>query len=114
MESACASGARAVWRRKVRRPPRSSASTFPARNCRISLRAADFDYELPHELIAQAPSAVRDASRLMALQDGTIEHRTFRDLPGLLRSGDLLVLNETRVIAARLFGRRESGGFAEL
>src|ERR1035438_1810171 len=67
---------------------------------------ADFDYELPSELIAQAPAPQRDQSRLLVLHRGSgqIEHRRFRDLPEYLRPGDLLVLNNSRVIPARLRG----------
>ncbi|MBV9233985.1 MAG: tRNA preQ1(34) S-adenosylmethionine ribosyltransferase-isomerase QueA, partial [Candidatus Eremiobacteraeota bacterium] len=73
------------------------------------------DYDLPAELIAQAPASPRDASRLMVVAGTRIEHLTFNDLPQLLGSGDLLVLNETKVIAARLVGRRaRGGGMAEL
>ncbi|QGG46693.1 tRNA preQ1(34) S-adenosylmethionine ribosyltransferase-isomerase QueA [Heliorestis convoluta] len=65
-----------------------------------------FDYELPREAIAQAPIEPRDASKLMVLnrQNGLIEHRIFREIKELLRPGDLLVLNRSRVIPARLFG----------
>jgi S-adenosylmethionine:tRNA ribosyltransferase-isomerase len=77
---------------------------------------SDYDYELPPEAIAQAPLPERDASRLMVLDRarGVREHRMFRDLPDLLRPGDLLVLNRSRVIPARLLGRRASGGAAEI
>jgi len=70
------------------------------------MRTADFDYELPPELIAQVPAPQRDQSRLLVLhrQSGQLEHRRFHDLPGYLRSGDLLVLNNSRVIPARLRG----------
>lgn len=81
------------------------------------MRIADFEYELPEELIAQHPVVPRDASRLLVLHrdTGEIEHRRFRDLPEYLRAGDLLVLNDTRVIPARLLGRKaETGGAAEL
>jgi len=81
------------------------------------VRIADFEYELPAELIAQHPVIPRDASRLLVLhrENGEIEHRRFRDLPEYLRAGDLLVLNDTRVIPARLLGRKaETGGAAEL
>lgn len=73
-----------------------------------SLRLADFDYDLPAERIAQAPLAERDHSRLLVLgrTDGSIAHRQFLDLPDLLRPGDVLVLNDTRVTALRLFGSR--------
>jgi S-adenosylmethionine:tRNA ribosyltransferase-isomerase len=96
---------------------RSSRTTFPKRESRISddeRSTAAYDYELPSELIAQHPAPRRDASRLLVLSGGSIAHRTFADLPGLLRRGDLLVLNETRVIPARLFGVRDDGGRVEL
>lgn len=69
---------------------------------------SDFDFHLPEELIAQQPLADRAASRMLTLDrhSGEFADRTFTDLPGLLRPGDLLVLNNTRVIPARLFGRR--------
>jgi S-adenosylmethionine:tRNA ribosyltransferase-isomerase len=80
------------------------------------VRLSDFDYELPPELIAQAPAASRDEARLLVHHkaEGTSEHRRVRDLPVLLRRGDLLVLNDTRVLPARLFARRASGGRVEL
>jgi len=75
------------------------------------LNTSDFDYDLPPERIAQRPAATRDLSRLLALDrlTGAIRHLGFRDLPSLLRPGDLLIVNDTRVIPARLFGtlRRE-------
>ncbi len=73
------------------------------------MRADFLDYDLPERLIAQEPPARRDDSRLLVVrrEDG-LEHRTFRDLPELLRKGDLLVLNDTRVVPARLLGRRET------
>ena len=74
----------------------------------------DFDYELPPESIAQQP-APRGESRLLVLdREGAERHRRVRDLPELLRPGDLLVLNNTRVIPARLFGRRPGGGQIEI
>jgi S-adenosylmethionine:tRNA ribosyltransferase-isomerase len=80
------------------------------------LRIDDFDYELPHELIAQEPLLERAASRLMVLhrESGKVDHRMFRDLPDLLRPGDLLVANDSRVIPARLLGHRETGGQVEI
>ncbi len=76
------------------------------------LRAADFDYPLEEELIAQQPLQRRDQSRLMRLRrdGGAISHHVFRDLPALLRPDDLLVLNDTRVIPARITCRRRTGG----
>jgi S-adenosylmethionine:tRNA ribosyltransferase-isomerase len=75
-----------------------------------------FDYELPPDRIAQDPLAERDLSRLLVLDrsDGSVSHRRFRDLPDHLRAGDLLVVNETRVLAARLRARRPGGGKAEI
>lgn len=80
------------------------------------MRTVDFDFELPHELIAQEPAEPRDAARLMVLHRAaqTVSHHTFAELPALLASGDLLVVNDTRVMAARLFGRRiDTGGQVE-
>ncbi len=81
------------------------------------MKTGDFDYDLPPERIAQTPVEPRDASRLMVVhrQTGRIEHRIFRDIGDYLRPGDLLVLNQTRVIPARLFGRKAAtGGKVEL
>lgn len=71
----------------------------------MGLRTSDFHYELPEELIASRPLAERAASRMMVVHrdSGQIEHRMFRDFPGYLRAEDLLVLNDTRVIPARVF-----------
>lgn len=71
-----------------------------------------YDYDLPAELIAGVPLPQRDASRLLTLDrlTGRIAHRTFRDFPSLLQAGDLLVLNQTRVVPARLLGRRTATG----
>jgi S-adenosylmethionine:tRNA ribosyltransferase-isomerase len=78
-------------------------------------RLSDFEYELPPELIAQTPASERDRSRLLHLSpDGTIGHHVFRDFPGLLEPGDLLVLNDTRVFPARLEGVRAGGGRSEI
>jgi S-adenosylmethionine:tRNA ribosyltransferase-isomerase len=75
-----------------------------------------FDYELPPERIAQQPLAERDASRLLVLdrKTGSIRHQVFRDLPDLLDPDDLVVANRSRVFPARLLGRREGGGAAEV
>jgi S-adenosylmethionine:tRNA ribosyltransferase-isomerase len=75
---------------------------------------ADFDFELPQELIAQFPAAERAASRLLLPADGAMQDLSFRDLPRLLSPGDLLVVNQTRVVKARLFGTKDSGGKVEL
>ncbi len=81
------------------------------------MRTSDFDYELPSELIAQTPVEPRDSSRLLMLDraTGRTEHRSFTDIPGYLRPGDLMVFNQSRVIPARLFGvRDDNGGRVEL
>jgi len=81
------------------------------------VRTADFQFELPPELIAQAPSPLRDQSRLMVLHrtDQRLEHRHFQDLAGYLEPGDVLVLNNSRVIPARLRGRNaQTGGQFEI
>ena len=76
----------------------------------------EFNYHLPPELIAQHPLPERDASRLLVVgrEDKRISHRRFRELGSILRPGDLLVLNDTRVIPSRLYGRREGGRRAEV
>jgi len=80
------------------------------------MKTSDFKYDLPEELIAQTPLERRDASRLMHLDKitGEVEHRHFFDLPEYLRPGDCLVLNDSRVLPARLIGRRETGGAVEV
>ena len=80
------------------------------------MKTSDFVYDLPEELIAQTPMERRDASRLLVLDKNTgeMEHRHFYDLPSYLRPGDCLVLNDSRVIPARLFGTRPTGGATEL
>jgi S-adenosylmethionine:tRNA ribosyltransferase-isomerase len=78
------------------------------------MRLQDFAYDLPDAQIARVPSTRRDASRLLHVQQESLRHLTFRDFPGLLRSGDLLVVNDTRVVKARLHGEKDSGGHAEV
>jgi len=79
------------------------------------MKLSDFDYILPKELIAQHPAEKRDESRLLVLRrdTGKIEHRIFRDIVGYFNPGDLLVLNNTKVMPARLIGRKETGGKVE-
>jgi S-adenosylmethionine:tRNA ribosyltransferase-isomerase len=84
-----------------------SARTAP------ELSLADFDYELPGELIAQTPVRDRSTSRLLHVAGARLADHSFRDLPRLLEPGDLLVLNDTRVIKARLRGRKQTGGSVE-
>ncbi len=80
------------------------------------MRRSDFDYHLPESLIAQHPANPRDAARLFCLgrASGEIQHRLFHELPELLLPGDTLVVNNSKVLAARLIGKRESGGVCEL
>ena len=75
---------------------------------------SDFDFTLPEELIAQHPAAERSASRLLDGRELSLVDRRFTDLPGLLMPGDLLVFNDTKVVKARLFGQKSSGGRLEL
>lgn len=79
------------------------------------MKTDDFDYELPEKFIAQQPAEPRDSCKLMVLnRDGSIEHRIFRDIIEYLNPGDLLVVNDTRVLPARLLGHKETtGGAAE-
>lgn len=80
------------------------------------MKTSDFNYELPEELIAQTPLERRDSSRLMVLHrsSGELEHKHFYDVIDYLRPGDCLVMNNSRVIPARLIGRRPTGGAAQL
>jgi S-adenosylmethionine:tRNA ribosyltransferase-isomerase len=80
------------------------------------MQTSDFDYILPESSIAQTPVEPRDSSRLLVLHrdTGEVEHRTFRDVGDYLRAGDLLVLNQTRVIPARIYARKATGGRVEL
>src|SRR5690554_3556018 len=79
------------------------------------MKTSDFSYHLPDALIARYPSANRTASRLIVLPpDGAIAHRHFADISGYLQAGDLLVMNNTRVMSARLFACKSSGGKAEI
>jgi len=80
------------------------------------MQRMDFHFDLPKELIAQRPTQERSASRLLALDgaDGSFRDLQFRELPSLLRPGDLLIFNDTRVIPARVFGVKQSGGRVEI
>ncbi|HXH00961.1 MAG TPA: S-adenosylmethionine:tRNA ribosyltransferase-isomerase, partial [Xanthomonadaceae bacterium] len=80
------------------------------------MKTSDFHYDLPQELIAQAPLPQRSASRLLHVPaaPAPFQDRHICDLPGLLRAGDLLVFNDTKVIPARLFGAKRSGGRVEV
>ena len=75
---------------------------------------SDFDFHLPEALIAQHPAPERSASRLLDGRSSPLTDRTFKDLPNLLRAGDLLVFNDTQVVKARLFGEKPTGGKLEL
>ena len=93
----------------------ADGGTFGAPVASTSVRLDDFDYELPPERIAQVPIEPRDAARLLVDRGSAPpEHRTVADLPDLLRPGDVVVVNETKVIPARLRLRRATGGAAEV
>lgn len=79
------------------------------------MKTDDFDYDLPEALIAQTPAEPRDSCRLLVLdrEDGSVEHRTFTDIVDYLEPGDLLVANKTRVLPARLVGRKPTGAVSE-
>ena len=81
---------------------------------RVAMKTSDFDYELPQELIAQTPVEPRDSSRLLVYHrdTGAVEHKIFRDVIDYLNPGDVLVINQTRVIPARLYGVKEGTGGA--
>ncbi len=89
---------------------KTPSQTLPA----SAFRLADFDFSLPEELIAQHPAAERAASRLLDGRSASPVDRRFTDLPDLLAKGDLLVFNDTKVVKARLFGQKASGGRLEL
>jgi len=80
------------------------------------MKTTDFDYALPESSIAQTPAEPRDSSRLLVLhrETGELEHRIFRDVTDYFNAGDLLVVNQTRVIPARIFAKKETGGKVEL
>ncbi len=82
----------------------------------MSLPISDYDYEYPESLIASTAAEPRDSARLLVLdrRSGTLEHAIFRDLPRFLAPGDCLVLNRTKVMACRLFGKKSTGGKADL
>ena len=90
--------------------PADASATAPRREFSLS----DFDFELPESLIAQHPTTVRSASRLLDGRASELADRVFNELPDLLQPGDLLVFNDTRVLKARLFGEKESGGKLEI
>ena len=87
---------------------------FPTKKGK-KMKVSDFDYDLPKELIAQTPIAKRDESRLMVLdvKEQTIEHKKFKDIIDYLEPGDVLVRNNTKVIPARLYGKKETGAKVE-
>ncbi|MDX8401016.1 MAG: S-adenosylmethionine:tRNA ribosyltransferase-isomerase, partial [Mariprofundaceae bacterium] len=78
------------------------------------MRLADFDYDLPLDRIAKRPLAERDDARLLVLEEDGLADRVVRDLPALVRPGDVWVVNDTKVIPARLIGRKASGGRVEI
>lgn len=101
-----------TWRAWNNRAACLSSGRYSLKAMPKDLSLADFDYHLPGDLIAQHPAAERSASRLLDGRGPTPVDRVFRELPALLDPGDLLVFNDTRVIKARLFGRKAGSGGA--
>lgn len=98
-------------------PEHSAYTSHVTRSAEMTYNISDFDYDLPQELIAQTPIEPRDASRLLVVNraSSSIEHSRFREIGNYLRPGDLLIGNQSRVIPARLLGRRaETGGSVEV
>ncbi len=85
-------------------------------NALETMKLSDYDYQVPEDLVAVEPATDRDASKLMVLHRAkdTLQHRSFKDLPDFLNAGDCIVLNRSRVLPARLVGRKATGGNAEL
>lgn len=98
----------------MKRPASSTTMRSPVFSPAFGMRTDDFDFDLPEHLIAQHPPAQRGGSRLLRVGAAGLEDRLFADLPQFLRSGDLLVLNDTRVLKARLFGQKATGGQVEV
>lgn len=101
----------------MKEPPQALSAAGWSKRRALAVALSDYDYLLPPGAIAQVPLAERDASRLLVLdrRSGALAHRRYAELPELLRPGDLLVLNDTKVVPARLLGRkRGTGGRAEL
>jgi len=99
------------------RAPRSKVAHYidpPSFEKQKFMHRKDFDYVLPEELIAQQPVEPRSASRLLCVDGETLTDRQMRDFPSQLNSGDLLIFNDTRVIPARLYGHKDSGGRVEI
>lgn len=95
--------------------PDTASDSRLSQSSEIDRSLSSYDYELPQERIAQTPLEPRDGSRLLVVDSPTHHtHCIFRDLPNLLRPGDLLVLNDTRVIPARLYGRKSTGALVEI
>ena len=104
-------------RRHYRRGKNSPLATLLSSTAEVDATSVDlFSYTLPEELIAKHPTERRDGSRLMVCPrgGGTVEHRLFHQITDYFRAGDLLLLNDTRVIPARLVGRKVTGGEVEL
>jgi len=95
-------------------PNRESTSGEPGPKSNFAYQLCDFDYDLPKQLIAQYPLEQRSSSRLLVLTGNVLKDHLFADLPYLLQPGDLLVLNNSKVMPARMVGRKESGGAVEV
>src|SRR5271169_3877980 len=109
MASACASGLPSKWQKRGRITRRYSPRFIRVLLLR-SMRTADFDFNLPQELIALRPSEKRDCSRLLVLhRDGTVEHKRFFEIIDYLEEGDMMLMNNTKVFPARIIGKKSGG-----
>lgn len=113
---------RREWDNPAAQGPASAPASIPTSACRtgtpwhLRVKRSDFHFDLPQHLVAQAPLAERSASRLLVADPASraLADRQFHELPALLRAGDLLVFNDTRVLPARLHAHKESGGAVEI
>src|SRR5208283_5986229 len=112
--SACASGLLLKWQKREKVTGRYSRN-FTRVPLLSAMRTADFDFDLPQELIASRPSEKRDCSQLLILhRDGCIEHKRFFDIVDYIEEGDMLLMNNTKVFPARIIGKTMGGGTVDI
>ena len=114
-ESGCANGGQREWLKKAGQRKRYLNIIIPVRKLNFMANKEKITYELPDEAVALYPAAPRDSSRLMAVSypGPEIRHLRFRDIEGILKKDDLVVVNDSRVINARIIGKRSTGGKTE-
>src|SRR5208337_4858957 len=109
MASGCVSGLPSKWQKRGKITGTYYLFFIQALPSR-SMKTADFDFDLPHELIASRPSEKRDYSRLLVLhRDGTVEHKRFFEIIDYLKEGDMMLMNDTKVFPARVIGKNAGG-----